>query len=207
MHDNFRNNIIWQKNTITRIKRENKNGHKSILVWLTGLSGSGKSSIANVVEAMLFKHGVNTYLLDGDNIRLGLCSDLSFSLVDRQENIRRLGEVSKIMLDSGILVLASVISPYKCHRQLIFDIVGKNNCFEVFVDTPISICRKRDSKGLYKKADSGEIRDFTGVQSIYETPEAPDLILDGTLPLKKNAEKIIKKLYNKNIIPKFKSME
>ncbi|QCI22271.1 adenylyl-sulfate kinase [Buchnera aphidicola] len=201
MNDNFHNNIIWQKHSITRIKREYKNGHKAIAVWFTGLSGSGKSSIANFLEKILFQRKINTYLLDGDNIRSGLCSDLGFNVSDREENVRRLGEVVKLMLDSGMIVLVSVISPYKYQRKMICEMLGKKDFLEVFVNTPISICEDRDPKGLYRKARIGKISDFTGVQSKYEPPESPDVLLDGTDSLEKNSRKLIKVLYSYKIIP------
>ncbi|MCU4136815.1 adenylyl-sulfate kinase [Buchnera aphidicola (Sitobion miscanthi)] len=200
MNDDFKNNVIWQKHSITRIKREKKNGYKSIAIWFTGLSGSGKSTIANSLEKTLFKHEINTYLLDGDNIRSGLCSDLSFSMVDRKENIRRIGEVVKIMLEAGIIILVSVISPYRHHREMICQMLGKKNFFEVFVDTPISVCESRDPKKLYQKARSGKISNFTGVQSIYEIPRTPNAILNGTDSVECNLKKLIKILYNHNII-------
>ncbi|QCI19976.1 MAG: adenylyl-sulfate kinase [Buchnera aphidicola (Brevicoryne brassicae)] len=201
MNDDFQNNIIWQKYSITRIKRQRKYGHKSVAVWFTGLSGSGKSSIANFLEEILFKNGIKTYLLDGDNIRSGLCTNLSFSVADREENIRRLGEVVKLMLDAGIIVLVSVISPYKYQRKMICKMLGKKNFLEVFVNTPLSVCENRDPKNLYKKARMGKISNFTGVQSIYEIPDAPDVLLDGTESLEKNSKKLIKALYSNKVIP------
>lgn len=200
MNNNLKENIIWQKHSITRIKREKKNGHKSIVIWFTGLSGSGKSSIANSLEKILFKSNLNTYLLDGDNIRSNLCSDLGFSILDRNENIRRIGEVAKLMMDAGIIVLVSVISPYKNQRKKVSIMLGKKNFLEVFVDTPINICEERDPKKLYKKSRLGKISDFTGIQSVYETPEKPDLCLDGTISLKNNTKKLIKILCDRNII-------
>lgn len=200
MNNIFKKDITWQKCSVTRVKREKKNSHKSIVIWFTGLSGSGKSSIANSLEKILFKNNCSTYLLDGDNIRSGLCSDLGFSIVDRNENIRRIGEVVKLLIDAGIIVLVAVISPYKNHREMIFSHLGKKNFLEVFVDTPIDICKERDPKKLYKKSFVGEISNFTGVQSVYERPEKPDLRLDGTASLKKNTQKLIKILHDRYII-------
>lgn len=200
MNNNFQHNITWQKYSITRLKREQKYGHKSIVVWFTGLSGSGKSSIANCLEKILFKNDIKTCLLDGDNIRSGLCSNLSFSVLDREENIRRIGEVVKLMLDAGIIVLVSVISPYKYQRKMICKMLGKKNFLEVFVNTPISVCEYRDPKKLYKKARIGKISDFTGIQSTYETPEEPDVLLDGTESLEKNSKKLIQVLHSYKII-------
>jgi adenylylsulfate kinase len=180
MNNNCQKNIFWQKYSITRTRREKKNGHKSIVLWFTGLSGSGKSTIANCLEKILFKNGISTYLLDGDNIRSGLCSDLGFNVIDRKENIRRLGEVVKLFLDAGMIILVSVISPYRSQREMIYKMLGKENLLEIFIDTPLSICEIRDPKKLYKKARLGKILTFTGIQSIYEIPEKPDIILDGT---------------------------
>lgn len=200
MNSYFKQNVIAQKYEITRKKRENKNCYKSKVIWFTGLSGSGKSTISNMFEKILFKNNINTYVLDGDNIRSGLCSDLTFSVIDRNENIRRIAEVAKLMLDAGIMVLVSAISPYKQQRLIAAKILGKDNFLEVFVDTPINICEERDSKGLYKKSRSHEILNFTGIDSLYEIPEKPDIYLDGTISIKKNIKILIKKLYENNII-------
>jgi len=147
------------------------------LVWFTGLSGSGKSTLAVQLEAQLYAKGFKTYLLDGDNIRMGLSNDLSFTDEARVENIRRIGEVSKLMLDAGIIVLSAFISPFKAERDQVKKIVGSENYIEVFVDTPIEICEQRDVKGLYKKARAGEVKNFTGIDSPYERPENPDIII------------------------------
>ncbi|AEO08201.1 adenylyl-sulfate kinase [Buchnera aphidicola] len=201
MIDNIQKNIFWHNSLITRQKREKNNKHKSIVIWFTGLSGSGKSSIANYLEKQLFKNGVHTYLLDGDNIRSGLCSDLTFSVIDRKENVRRIGEVVKIMLDAGMITLVSVISPYRNQREIIYNMLGGvKNFLEVFVDTPISVCESRDPKKLYRKARTGEISDFTGVQFEYEIPNNPSIILNGTDSLDINSKKIINLLYKNNII-------
>ncbi|QCI18949.1 adenylyl-sulfate kinase [Buchnera aphidicola] len=200
MKHNFKKNIIFQKYEITRIKRENKNGYTSKVIWFTGLSGSGKSTISNMLEKILFKNNINTYILDGDNMRSGLCSDLTFSSIDRNENIRRIAEVAKLMLDAGIIVLVSVISPYRQQRLLASNILGKNNFIEVFVDTPLHICEERDPKGLYKKSRSNKISNFTGIDSLYEFPEKPDIYLDGTYSLKENIKKLVKILYTNNVI-------
>ncbi|QCI24470.1 adenylyl-sulfate kinase [Buchnera aphidicola (Muscaphis stroyani)] len=203
MNANFDKNVILEKHLITRFKREIKHNHKSIVLWFTGLSGSGKSSISNILEQCLFKKCVHTYILDGDNVRTGLCSDLNFSISDRTENIRRIGEVSKLMLDAGMIVLVAIISPYRYQRKLIRKMLGESNFLEIFVDTPIQVCENRDPKNLYKKARKGEIFNFTGIQSEYQIPEKPDVHLDGTQSLKDNAKKLIKILYDRNIIPFF----
>jgi len=147
------------------------------LIWFTGLSGSGKSTLAVQLEAQLFAKGFNTYLLDGDNIRTGLNKDLSFSDDARVENIRRIGEVAKLMLDAGIVVLSAFISPFQADRDQVKKIVGEGNYMEVFVDTPLEICEQRDVKGLYKKARAGEVKNFTGIDSPYETPKNPDITI------------------------------
>ncbi|WP_425619571.1 adenylyl-sulfate kinase [Buchnera aphidicola] len=201
MKNNMQKNIFWHEHLISREKREKYNKHRSIVIWFTGLSGAGKSSIANHLEKKLFIHGMHTYLLDGDNIRSGLCSDLSFSKTDRKENIRRIGEVAKIMLDAGIITLVSVISPYQNQRKMIYNMLGGvKNVLEVFVDTPISVCEKRDPKKLYQQARSGNIYDFTGIQEEYEIPSNPDIILNGTDALEINSKKIINILYKNHII-------
>ncbi|SDW74495.1 adenylyl-sulfate kinase [Aequorivita viscosa] len=165
------------------IKRENRSvlkKHKPILIWFTGLSGSGKSTVANAVEQTLYNKNVHTYLLDGDNVRNGINSNLSFSPEDRTENIRRIGEIANLMLDAGLVVLASFVSPYRVDRENVKKIVGPSNFVEVFVNTPISECERRDVKGLYKKARNGEIKNFTGVNAPYEVPLNPEIEIDTT---------------------------
>jgi adenylylsulfate kinase len=147
------------------------------LIWLTGLSGSGKSTLATGLEYYLFEAGFKVYLLDGDNIRKGINSDLGFSLADRTENIRRIAEVSKLMLDAGLVIISAFISPFHADREMVREIVGEDRFTEIFVNCPLEVCEKRDTKGLYKKARQGFIRDFTGIGSPYEVPENPDLIV------------------------------
>ncbi|MCH2230872.1 MAG: adenylyl-sulfate kinase [Crocinitomicaceae bacterium] len=159
---------------ITRSEREKLNGHKSITIWITGLSGAGKSTIANRLESKLFKAGIKTMLLDGDNIRSGLNSDLGFSTTDREENIRRIGETAKLLMDSGSVVIASFISPLIENRTTIKDIVGEENFVEIYVNTPLDSCIKRDNKGLYAKAILGDIDDFTGISAPYQPPSNSD---------------------------------
>ncbi len=149
------------------------------MLWFTGLSGSGKSTVAGALEEALHKLGVSTYLLDGDNVRHGLCSDLGFSDADRKENIRRVGEVASLMADAGLVVLTAFISPHRAERQFVRERVGQNRFIEVFVDTPLAICEQRDPKGLYKKARAGELKNFTGIDAVYETPDAPEIHLEG----------------------------
>ena len=152
-------------------------GQRATLVWFTGLSGSGKSTLAVQLEARLHALGFKTYLLDGDNVRAGLNKDLTFTDAGRVENIRRIGEVSKLMLDAGVIVLSAFISPFEADRSQVRDIVGAANYVEVFVDTPIEVCEQRDVKGLYKKARAGEVKNFTGIDSPYERPEKADVVV------------------------------
>lgn len=171
-------NIIEHQFNITKHERKKLNKHQSFLIWFTGLSGSGKSTIANALEIELYKQGISTYLLDGDNIRFGINKDLSFSPEDRTENIRRIAEVANLFIDAGVVTLASFVSPYKIDRENIKSIVGQENFVEVYVSTSLEECERRDVKGLYQKARKGEIPNMTGISSPYEPPEAPSLIVD-----------------------------
>lgn len=171
------NHIYPIRTQVSKAQREKSLNQHATMIWFTGLSGSGKSTIAVQLEAQLHAAGFKTYLLDGDNIRSGLNKDLSFTNEGRIENIRRIGEVSKLMLDSGIIVLSAFISPFKADRTQVKEIVGAENYIEVFVDTPLEICEQRDVKGLYKKARAGEIKNFTGIDSPYEKPENADVVI------------------------------
>ena len=171
------NHIYPISTKVSKEQREKLFNQKTNLIWFTGLSGSGKSTLAVQLEAQLFERGFKTYLLDGDNIRAGINKDLSFTDEGRVENIRRIGEVSKLMLDSGVIVLSAFISPFNADREQVKNIVGADNYIEVFVDTPIEVCEQRDVKGLYKKARAGEIKNFTGIDSPYEKPGKPDVIV------------------------------
>lgn len=171
------NNIFPIQTKVSQSQRQKLLKQKAKLIWFTGLSGSGKSTLAVQLEAALFAKGFTTYLLDGDNIRAGINKDLSFTDADRIENIRRIGEVSKLMLDSGIIVLSAFISPFQADRDQVRKIVGAEHYIEVFVDTPLEVCEQRDVKGLYKKARAGEIKNFTGIDSAYEIPANPDIII------------------------------
>jgi len=168
-------NTHWQEYKITKIQREKLHKHKSFLVWFTGLSGSGKSTLANLVEIELNNQGVSTYILDGDNIRKGINKDLDFSPLSRSENIRRISEISHLMIDAGIVTLAAFVSPYIRNRECVKNIVGKKNYIEIYVNASLEECEKRDVKGLYKKARAGEIKNMTGISSPYEVPKNPDL--------------------------------
>lgn len=170
-------NIIAQAYKTGKADRIRQNGHKPCVVWFTGLSGSGKSTLANAVEQLLVAEGIHTYVLDGDNIRHGLNSNLDFSEAGRRENIRRIGEVSKLFVDAGIVVLTAFISPFKSDRAMVRTMVDQQEFIEVFVDCPIEVCEERDVKGLYKKARAGEISDFTGISSPFEIPEHPEIII------------------------------
>ncbi|AYN29129.1 MULTISPECIES: adenylyl-sulfate kinase [Buttiauxella] len=172
-------NVVWHAHPVTVAQREKLHQHRGAVLWFTGLSGSGKSTIAGALEEALHQLGVSTYLLDGDNVRHGLCSDLGFSDADRKENIRRVGEVANLMVDAGLVVLTAFISPHRAERQMVRDRVGEGRFIEVFVDTPLSVCEARDPKGLYKKARAGELRNFTGIDSVYEAPVNPEIYLDG----------------------------
>ncbi len=172
------NNLTRQQYAVKRQDRNKLNQHSSFLVWFTGLSGSGKSTLANLLEIELLSRGIHTYLLDGDNVRLGLNKDLSFSETDRTENIRRVGEVSKLMIDAGLVTIAAFISPFNADREKVKKSVGIENYIEIYVNTPIEVCIERDTKGLYEKAIKGEILNFTGISSPYEIPESPSLIIN-----------------------------
>ncbi|WP_411766130.1 adenylyl-sulfate kinase [Winogradskyella sp. A3E31] len=168
-------NVIPHNYEVTSADRNVLNNHRSFLIWFTGLSGSGKSTIANLVESKLFEKGIRTYSLDGDNIRKGINNDLGFSPQDRTENIRRIAEVSKLMIDAGLVVLAAFVSPYKKDRENIKSIVKDVNFVEIYINTSIEECERRDVKGLYKKARAGEITNMTGISAPYEAPENPDI--------------------------------
>ena len=170
-------NIIHQNFKIDSQKRQSLLKQKPLLIWFTGLSGSGKSTMANLLESELHATGYKTYILDGDNIRHGLCNDLAFTEEDRMENIRRIGEVSRLFLDSGVIVLSAFVSPFAKDREQVKQLVGPENFVEVFVDCPLEICEQRDVKGLYKKAREGKIKNFTGIDSPFEKPEKADIIL------------------------------
>jgi adenylylsulfate kinase len=172
------NNITWHQSTVSKRDRQLINGHKSCVLWFTGLSGSGKSTLANAVDHELYKQGISSYVLDGDNIRHGLNKDLSFGNNDRKENIRRIGEVAKLFVDSGLIVSSAFISPFREDRVLVRSMFEQQEFIEIFLNCPIQVCESRDPKGLYKKARQGEITDFTGITSPYEIPDHPEIIIE-----------------------------
>lgn len=194
-------NIAWHQSAITKRDRQQLNQHKSAVIWLTGLSGSGKSTLANAVDAKLHELQVRSYVLDGDNIRHGLNKGLGFSEADRKENIRRIGEVAKLFVDSGQIVITAFISPFQDDRLTVRHFFHEGEFIEVYVKCPLEECEKRDPKGLYRKARNGEIPDFTGISSPYEAPVNPELVIEtNKLSVDEAAEKIISYLAEKSII-------
>ena len=177
-------NIVFHQATVTRNRRELQNNHRGVIIWFTGLSGAGKSTLAHAVEEKLHQMGCRTFVLDGDNVRHGLCRDLGFSNQNRMENIRRVGEVAKLFMEAGVIVLTAFISPFRADREHVRDMVGNSDFIEIFCDSTIQVCENRDVKGLYKKARAGEILEFTGITSPYERPDKPEVIVEtGRLPL------------------------
>ncbi|MGB3619297.1 MAG: adenylyl-sulfate kinase [Catalinimonas sp.] len=188
-------NVIPHQHALGKADRRAQSGHRSFIVWFTGLSGSGKSTLAGRLEQRLFADGVRTYILDGDNVRTGLCKDLTFSGEDRQENIRRIGEVAKLMVDAGVVVLSAFISPFRADRQKVRDLVGDREFVEVFVNCPLDVCEQRDVKGLYQKARRGEIKNFTGIDSPFEEPTTPEVeVHTDTQPLDAAAEALYQQI-------------
>jgi len=201
MEERKAKNITWENNIITTEDREKLLKQRGAAIWLTGLSGSGKSTIAREVEASLYRHGNITFILDGDNIRHGLNSNLGFSPEDREENIRRLGEVAKLFSSAGVIVLTAFISPYRKDRDQARSLAPEGRFVEVFVDCPLDICEQRDPKGLYQKARKGEIPEFTGISAPYEAPEAPEVYLNtGTQSVEECVETVVAYLREKGII-------
>ncbi|MCF6330058.1 MAG: adenylyl-sulfate kinase [Sulfurimonas sp.] len=185
-------NLLWHNFNISKKQRAEIKKQKPCIIWFTGLSGSGKSTLGNLLEKRLYELGYHTYLLDGDNVRHGLSSDLGFNKKSRVENIRRVGEVAKLFVDSGSIVLAAFISPFLEDRQIVRDLVEKDEFIEIYVNVSLEVCEKRDPKGLYKKARAGEIDDFTGISSPYEKPIKPDInIRNDKIDINKNIDKII----------------
>ncbi|WP_392340839.1 adenylyl-sulfate kinase [Moritella marina] len=185
-------NIVWHQHSVDKAARAENKQQQPCVLWFTGLSGSGKSTVAGALENELHKAGYHTYLLDGDNVRFGLCGDLGFSDADRKENIRRVGEVAKLMVDAGVIVLTAFISPHRQERELVRSLLGDSEFIEIHVDADLATCEQRDPKGLYKKARAGEIKNFTGIDSVYEAPIEPELYLDnGNNPVSISVQQIV----------------
>ena len=188
-------NIVFHQATVTRNRRELQNNHRGVIIWFTGLSGAGKSTLAHAVEEKLHQMGCRTFVLDGDNVRHGLCRDLGFSNQNRMENIRRVGEVAKLFMEAGVIVLTAFISPFRADREHVRDMVGNSDFIEIFCDSTIQVCENRDVKGLYKKARAGEILEFTGITSPYERPNKPEVIVEtGRLPLTECVDTVMESL-------------
>ncbi|WED24168.1 adenylyl-sulfate kinase [Vibrio sp. JC009] len=193
--------VVWHLASVSHKDRSTLNGHKSAVLWFTGLSGSGKSTVANAVDKMLHDLKCKTYVLDGDNVRHGLNGDLGFSDTDRVENIRRIGEVSKLFVDAGLLVSTAFISPFQADREMVRSLLANDEFIEVFIDTPLEICEQRDPKGLYKKARLGEIKNFTGIDSAYEAPQNPEVrILTADKSIEECAREVVDFLINNQYI-------
>jgi adenylylsulfate kinase len=206
--DNMKENIVWHEHPVDKSIRSYMKKQRPCILWFTGLSGSGKSTIAGAVESKLAERLQHTCLLDGDNVRHGLCGDLAFSEVDRNENIRRVGEVSNLMVDAGLIVLTAFISPFKADRKVVRHMLKEGEFIEVFIDTPIEECEKRDPKGLYKKARAGEIKDFTGIDSPYETPEEAEIrIQNYDISVNDAANQVIKYLDEHGYLKPYKERD
>ena len=195
------NNLVWHYHPVSKKDRAQQNGQKPFVIWLTGLSGAGKSTLAGALESFLYQNGYRSYLLDGDNVRHGLNKDLGFDHDSRAENIRRVGEVAKLMVDAGLIVITAFISPYRNERDMVRKMFGSEEFVEVYLDVPLQVCEQRDPKGLYKKARNGEIPEFTGISSPYEVPLSPEITVHtGIDGIETNIEKIINILSDKNYL-------
>ena len=194
-------NVVWHSHPVDQQTRAEQKSQKPLVIWFTGLSASGKSTIAGLLEQILTKQGYHTYLLDGDNVRHGLCKDLGFSDDDRKENIRRVGEVAKLAADAGLIVLAAFISPFRSDRRIVRDILPQDQFVEVFVDASLNVCKQRDPKGLYEKAERGEIKQFTGIDSPYEAPKAAEVYLDAeTQSVVESVNQLLEYLYQSGVL-------
>ena len=194
-------NIIYHAASVTRERRNQLNNHKSVVIWFTGLSGSGKSTLAHSVEEILFSKGCRTYVLDGDNVRHGLTSNLGFSNEDRKENIRRIGEVTKLMMEAGLIVMTAFISPFREDRIAVRNLISDGDFIEIYCKASLETCEARDLKGLYKRARLGEIKNYTGINSPYEIPDNPELIIDiDKEVLEESVSKIVSFLQTKSIV-------
>ena len=194
-------NSVWHHATVTRERRKDLNKHKSVILWFTGLSGSGKSTLAHAVEEQLYQRNCRTYVMDGDNVRHGLCGDLGFSAEDRKENIRRIGNVAKLFLDAGTIVLTAFISPFHEDRETVRNLVLPGDFLEIYCNAPLEVCEQRDVKGIYKKAREGVIKEFTGISSPYEAPVNPELIVNtGNDSLEKCVSQVLDLLKERDVI-------
>jgi len=194
-------NVVWHHATVTRKRREGQNGHRSAVLWFTGLSGAGKSTLAHAVEERLHRMGCRTFVFDGDNVRHGLNSNLGFSAEDRRENIRRIGEMCKLFVEAGVIALTAFISPFRDDREKVRKLMDQGDFIEIFCDCSLDVCESRDVKGMYAKARRGEIKEFTGISSPYERPENPELSFDtGNVPLEECVEGIVSYLTKRNIV-------
>ncbi|MCP9840571.1 adenylyl-sulfate kinase [Synechococcus sp. J7-Johnson] len=198
--DSNATNIVWHEAAVDRDSRASQRGHRSAILWFTGLSGAGKSTLANAVNVELFQRGLATYLLDGDNVRHGLCNDLGFSDADREENIRRIGEVAKLFLDAGVITLTAFVSPFRADRDRARSLVQPGDFIEIHCAAELAVCEQRDPKGLYAKARAGVIKDFTGISSPYEAPESPELRVDTGGRLEENVAQVISYLEHQGLI-------
>lgn len=202
--ESARRDIVWHHAAVNRAHRESRNGHQGLIVWFTGVSGAGKSTIAHAVEERLHQRGCRTFVLDGDNLRHGLCADLGFSPQDRAENIRRTGEVARLFMEAGMIVLAAMISPFRADREKVRALVADGDFIEIYCRCPLEICEQRDAKGFYRRARAGDIKSFTGISSSYEEPGSPDLILDtGFFSLADCADSVDILLRERNLLPSF----
>lgn len=193
--------IVWHHATVTRARRERQNGHRGAIIWFTGFSGAGKSTLAHAVEEALHQRGCHTFVLDGDNVRHGLCGDLGFSAEDREENIRRIGEVAKLFMEAGMIVLTAFISPNRADRKRVRGMVEHGDFIEIYCDSSIEVCESRDVKGLYKKARAGQIAEFTGISSPYEAPETPELaVKTGEAELDSCVQQVIGEIVHRGIV-------
>jgi adenylylsulfate kinase len=196
-------NVVWHHATVTRERREAQNGHKSCVLWFTGLSGAGKSTLAHAVEEQLHQLGCRTFVLDGDNVRHGLSSNLGFSEDDRRENIRRIGEAAKLMMEAGVIAMTAFISPFRADREAVRNLMPHGDFFEVYCKAALETCEARDVKGLYKKARAGEIKNYTGIDSPYEAPEKPELVVDtDALSIEQSVNEVLKLLQARCKLPK-----
>jgi adenylylsulfate kinase len=198
---NSSSNTVWHHATVTRPRREVLHGHRSAVLWFTGLSGAGKSTLAHAVEESLHQQGCHTFVLDGDNVRHGLCSDLGFSLEDRSENIRRIGEATKLFAEAGVIVMTAFISPLSADRGMARGLFPHGDFLEIYCEASLEVCEQRDVKGLYQRARAGEVKEFTGISSPYEVPQNPELVVNtGELPLEACVEEVLAFLRQRGVL-------